>query len=113
MAKVIQGLGSYNVKESGASVEYPFEYQEFSNLQDAIAVLGEDEALACIQRMVKVDANNVAREKAKVVNGHSTRKPMSEEEKAQAKAERAAGRKLLEALKAKGIKSIEELNSVL
>ena len=50
--------------------------------------------------MVKVDANNTSREKAKSANGHSTRAVMSEEDKAQKKVERQANKQLLEALKA-------------
>lgn len=108
MANVIQGSGQYTVKASGEVVNYDFEYDVFESIQDAIDTLGEDKALQTIQRMVKVDANNTAREKAKTANGHSTRKVLTEEEKAERKAQRQADKKLLEALKAKGI-SMEDL----
>jgi hypothetical protein len=99
MPNTIQSSGKYTVKETGASVDYDFEFQAFDNLDDAIETLGEAKVLALVQRMVKVDANNTAREKAKVVNGHSARAPMTEEEKAEKKAERQANSKLLAALK--------------
>lgn len=81
-------------------MDYSFTYEAFTSLDDALESLGESKVLALVQRMVKVDANNTAREKAKVANGHSTRQPMSEEDKAEKKAERATNKRLLEALKA-------------
>ena len=50
--------------------------------------------------MVKVDASNTAREEAKVANGDSTRIPMTEAQKAEAKASRQADKALLERIKA-------------
>lgn len=92
--------GKYTIKETGLSQDYTFEYLVFDSIDEALEQLGEAKALALVQRMVKVDANNTAREKAKVANGHSTRVVMSEEDKAEKKAERQANKKLLEALKA-------------
>jgi len=113
MAKTITASGEYTRKQDGSKVSYDFEYQVFDNLDDAIASLGEDKALRDLQRITKVDANNVAREKAKVLNGDSERKVMSEEEKAEAKARRAENKRIVELartnpeiaeiLKAKGI----------
>lgn len=100
MSKSIESSGKYTVKETGASMDYSFTYEAFTSLDDALESLGESKVLALVQRMVKVDANNTAREKAKVANGHSTRQPMSEEDKAEKKAERATNKRLLEALKA-------------
>ncbi len=100
--KNIETQGSYK-SPNGQDVQYGFEYPSFDSLQDAVATLGEGEALKAIQRMVKVDANNTAREKAKVKNGHSSRKPMTEEAKAEAKVERAKNKQLLDLLKAKGL----------
>lgn len=100
MSKLIESSGKYTVKETGASVDYDFDYQSFADIDDVLEVLGEAKVLALVQRMVKVDANNTAREKAKSANGHSTRVAMSEEEKAEKKATRSADKKLLEALKA-------------
>lgn len=110
--KNIDTIGSYKAP-NGQNVEFPVTYPQFENLQDAVSFAGgEGEALKLIQRMVKVDAGNVAREKAKVANGHSSRKPQTEEQKAAAKAERASSKALLEALKARGIKSVEELSQL-
>lgn len=117
MSKQIESIGTYNVpagmQNAGSTIEYPFAYPQFDSLQDAINELGEGAVLANVQRMVKVDANNTSREKAKRENGHSTTKLMTEEEKANAKAERAQNKKLLELLKSKGIKSLDELASIL
>jgi len=95
----IKSNGVYTVKETGESVSYDFTYQSFLSMDDAIETLGEATCLKSIQRMTKVDSNNTAREKAKVVNGHSTRQPMTEEEKAKNKAERSQNNALLKALK--------------
>lgn len=97
--KTVQSSGQYTVKETGAVVNYDYSYEAFESLDDALETLGEAKTLQTIQRMVKVDANNTAREKAKVANGHSTHKPMSEEEKAEKKAERQVNKALLDALK--------------
>jgi hypothetical protein len=110
--KSIQSQGEYKAP-NGQQVAYTFTYEAFDSLQDAIAVLGEPEVLKQVQRMTKVDANNTAREKAKTANGHSSRKPMSEEEKAAAKVERASNKQLLEAIKAQGIGSVEDLKKIL
>ena len=98
--QLIESSGNYTVKETGASVSYTYEYKAFDSLDDAIEVLGEVKCLALIQRMEKVDANNTSREKAKTANGHSTKVLMTEEQKAEKKAERAGNKALLEALKA-------------
>lgn len=98
--KTIQASGEYKVKSTGEAVAYTFEYEAYENLQEAIDTLGEEKVFKLVQRMVKVDASNTAREGAKVENGHSTRKAMSEEEKAEAKQERATDRALLAKLKA-------------
>jgi hypothetical protein len=96
MAKTIEATGKYKRKSTGEEVNYDFAYQAFDSLQDAIDSLGEDKALRDLQRMTKVDANNVAREKAKVANGDSERKVMTEEEKAEAKAKRELKKKALQ-----------------
>ena len=111
--KIIESQGEYTVKATGAKVNYSFAFQAFDNLNDAIQVLGEDKAFEAIQRMVKVDANNTAREKAKSANGHSTVVKQTEEQKAKAKVSRQADKALLIALKAKGISSLEELQGLL
>ena len=113
MSKTIESQGQYTLKDTGEVIQYPFSYREFTDFNDLVATLGQDEVLKSCQRMEKVDKNNLAREKAKVANGHSTRKLMTEEEKAEAKAQRAQNKKLLEVLKAKGISSLEELSELL
>ena len=112
MAKTIQGTGQYKAP-NGEQVSYGFSYEAFDSLQDAVAVLGEAEVLGLVQRMTKVDASNTSREKAKVANGHSARKPMSEEEKAEAKAERQTNKALLDAIKGKGIASLADLKRLI
>lgn len=99
MSKEIQSSGKYTVKETGEAVSYDFTFQAFDSIDDVLEGLGEAKVLALVQRMVKVDANNTAREKAKSANGHSTRAVMTEEEKAEKKASRQADKELLEALK--------------
>jgi hypothetical protein len=111
--KMIESQGEYTVKATGAKVNYTFSFMAFDNLQDAIATLGEAKAFEAIQRMVKVDANNTAREKAKSANGHSSVVKQTEEQKAKAKLARQADKVLLQAIKAKmaeaGASSLEEL----
>jgi len=98
--QLIDSSGKYTVKETGASVDYAFNYKAYDTIDDVLEDLGEAKCLALIQRMVKVDANNTSREKAKTANGHSTKVLMTEEQKAEKKAERAGNKALLEALKA-------------
>ena len=112
MAKVIKSTGQYTAPD-GKAVAYDFEFEQFSDLQDAIAVLGEDGVLKAVQRMVKVDANNTTREKAKAANGHSTRASMTEEQKADAKAKRQSDKALLDAIKAQGVGSVDDLRKLL
>lgn len=99
MSKTIEAQGEYKVKSTGEMVQYDFEYVAFDSLEEAIEQLTEAEVLKRVQRMTKVDASNTARESAKVANGHSSRKAMSEEEKAEAKAKRAQDKALLDKIK--------------
>jgi hypothetical protein len=110
MSKNITATGSYTAP-NGADVSYEFTYTAFDSLQDAIAVLGESNVLKCVQRMVKIDANNSTRESVKAENGHSARKPMTEEQKAQAKQQRQADKELLAILKEKGL-SVADLKNL-
>jgi len=102
MSKTIQATGTYKAP-TGEDVTYDFEYLVIDSIQDAIDTVGNDKVKSSIQRMFKVDANNLAREKAKTENGHSARKPMTEQEKSQAKAKRQADKELLAILKNKGL----------
>ena len=112
MAKMIQSTGQYTAPD-GKAVAYSFEFEQFSDLQDAIATLGNDGVLKAVQRMVKVDANNTTREKAKVANGHSARVAQTEEQKADAKAKRQSDKALLDAIKSQGVTSLADLQALL
>jgi len=102
MAKVIDGQGEYTVKATGEVVKYNYSFVAYDSLEDMLENIegGEATVLKNAQRMLKVDANNTAREKAKVENGHSTRKALSEEDKAANKAERQANKAMLDKIKA-------------
>jgi len=97
---LIESVGKYTAKDTGASIDYDYSYAVYETMDDALEVLGEAKCLALVQRMVKTDAGNTAREKAKTANGHSTRVVMTEEQKAEKKKERAGNKALLEAIKA-------------
>lgn len=112
--KTITTTGTYKAP-NGQDVQYQYSYPSFDSLQDAIANLkgGEATALKQVQRMEKVDSNNTAREKARVENGHSTRKPQTEEEKAKAKAARQINAALLAKLASAGVKDLDDLTEYL
>ena len=103
--------GSYVSKKTNQDVQYSYEYEVLTS-QEAIDL---DTAYAgaakLVQRMLKVDANNLAREKAKTANGDSTRKPLTEAEKATRKAERGANAQILAMLKSKGL-SLKDIESL-
>lgn len=109
MSKNITAQGSYKAP-TGEDISYDFTYTVIDSIDDAISTLGEDKVKSSIQRMLKIDANNIAREKAKTENGHSSRKPMTEEQKAQAKQQRQADKELLATLKSKGLSLKDLLN---
>jgi hypothetical protein len=114
--KQIETTVSYTVPagmpEAGQVIQVPFVYPAYESVDEAKAAIGEVKLVAMINQTVKEDNGNVARESAKAKNGHSTRAPMTDEEKAQAKAKRQAEKSILDALKAKanaeGV-SIEDL----
>lgn len=107
MSKNITAQGTYK-SLTGEDISYDFTYLVIDSIEDAIEATSEDKVKSTIQRMFKIDANNVAREKAKTANGHSSRKPMSEEQKAEAKQARTADKELLAILKQKGL-SLKDL----
>ena len=111
MTDKLNGTGEYKSK-TGTKVQYEYEYSVLSPEQVSDLNVIFESAGKLVQRMLKVDANNTAREKAKSVNGDSTRTAMTEEEKAQAKVKRATQRELLKRLEEKGITSPEELDAV-
>ena len=96
----VKAVGEYKRKATGEAIQFNFEYPSFTDLQDAIDSTSEEKVFKLVQRMVKVDASNTAREEAKVANGDSTRVPMTEAQKAEAKASRQADKALLERVKA-------------
>ena len=106
--RTVKGQGSYTRKADGSDVSYDFEYRVLESIED----IAEAEVLALANRMLKVDGNNTSREKAKSVNGDSTARIMSAEEKEANKVKAKADRELLKALKAKGI-SIADLEKLL
>jgi len=109
--KNLTGSGQYTVKDTNEVVNYSFTYPAYESLDDICEHMSEASLVKAINRIVKLDSNNPAREKAKVANGHSARKAMSEEEKAQAKVERQKNKAILEALKAKGL-TLEDIASI-
>lgn len=100
MSKVINAVGEYKSKKTGEAVSFEYEYPAFESLAEMQEAIGEDKLFKNAQRMLKVDAANTAREKAKVDNGDTTRKVMSEEDKAEAKAKRQEDKALLDRIKA-------------
>ena len=115
MGKTIEAQGTYKVPtqfdNAGDEISYSYEYTVIDTAQDAIDTLGEAKVKSLVQRMLKVDGNNLAREKAKSANGHSTRQPLTEEEKADRKAKRAEDKCLLDLIKSKGL-SLEDIKGI-
>ena len=97
--RTVKGQGSYTRKVDGSDVSYDFEYRVVEDISD----LPEGEIIALVNRMLKVDGNNTSREKAKSVNGDSTARIMTAEEKEANKVKAKAGRDFDKALRARGI----------
>jgi len=114
---LLKAQGKYTVKDTNEVINYDYEYLvlEGSNAQAkidfAISELGESKVATDIQRTLKVDANNIAREKAKTLNGHSTRQPLTEEQKAENKAKRSQLAEIAKVMLAKGL-SLEDIKSL-
>ena len=107
--KTVTAQGQYSVKDSDEVINYDFEYPVIDSIEDAVETLQESKVLSLIQRQLKVDANNTAREKAKAVNGHSSRTALTEEQKIENKAARQSVKAMSAFLKSKGITSLDEL----
>lgn len=101
--RTLKDKGQYTVKETGDIINYEFEFPVYDDLADIADSIGDEVGTRTVNRQAKVDNNNVAREKAKSANGHSTRTPLTAEQKAENKATRQANSSLLDALKAKGL----------
>lgn len=111
MAKTIEAQGTYSVRDTDEQMAYSYSYEAFDSLDDAIESIGNDKAKSLIQRMTKVDANNLAREAAKSANGHSTRPVLSEEQKAERKVVRQQDREIISLLKSKGL-SLDDIKGM-
>lgn len=109
MAKTINASGTYKVKDTQEEIEYSFSYLAIDSIEDAVEELSEAKVLNLVQRMIKVDANNLAREKARSANGHSTRAVLSEEQKAERKSQRAEDRNLLARIKGLDAETLAKL----
>ena len=106
--RTIQSTGTYTRKSTGEEISYDFSYDVLESISD----LKDSEILALCNRMLKVDGNNTAREKAKSTNGDSTAKVLTPEQKEANKLERKASKELSNFLKGKGI-SLEELKGMI
>lgn len=113
MAKTLTDKGKYKAP-NGEEVFFDYSFKAYDSIQDAIASEGEGEILALVNRMSKVDARNTTSTKTQVANGHSKVKPMTPEQKVQAKAKRAESAtyaKAVERFKAGEI-SLDQLASI-
>ena len=97
--RTIKGEGSYTRKATGEDIAYQYEYKVLESIDD----VAEVEVLALANRMLKVDGNNVAREKAKAANGDSTARLLTPEQKEANKQARKADSNLLKLIKSKGL----------
>lgn len=88
MAKLLTDTGKYKAP-NGQVVLFDYTFKAYDSIQDAVASEGEEEILAVINRMTKVDARNNTSAKTQTANGHSKVQPMTPEQKVQAKAKRA------------------------
>ena len=105
--RTIKGEGQYTRKATGESISYEFEYSVVESISD----IAETESLKLINRMLKIDANNTAREKTKSANGDSTAKVLTPEQKEANKQARKADSELLKLLRSKGL-SIEDIQNI-
>ena len=108
--KELQGSCNYKAP-TGETITTEFAYPVYDTIEEASAELGEAKVLGMVNQTKKEDIANTTREQAKVANGHSTAKKMTEEEKAVKKQERAANKQLIEVLKAKGL-TLEDIQSM-
>lgn len=115
MSKIIELEIKYNVPEqfenAGEVITGSCEWIMYDNLDEMVNALGEDKVYVLAKKADKVGTQNNARLKLMSSNGHSTREPLSEEEKAKRKTQRKADRELVRLLKEKGLtaKDIQEM----
>ena len=119
MSNIVKAELTYTVlpefKDAGTKVTVPFEYRALTDDEkDALTEVGNEIGLpklaAMTQQTMRENAGNNAREAAKLLNGHSNRKVMSEQDKADAARDRAVRKQALSdpdviaLLRSKGIK---------
>ena len=66
MSEVIKAEGTYKVKETNEEITYSFDYTVIDSVDDCIELLGDDKSKSLLQRMIKVDANNLRSEERRV-----------------------------------------------
>jgi len=99
MANEYQDTGKWKNPDTGVEESFTYTFSKIENFEDAVSVYGtEKEACRHLQRMNKVDARNTTASSEKAKAGFGAPK-MSEEDKAQNKAKRAADKALLYKLK--------------
>jgi len=107
--RTIKGEGSYTRKATGEEIIYQYDYKVLEDISD----VSEVELLKLANRMLKQDGNNPAREKAKSLNGDSSVKPLTPEQKeANKQARKADGadlKMIREEAKRQGISVIDLL----
>ena len=104
--KTVKGYGDYINKADDSTVKFEFDYPIYEDINE----VDPTEALKLVNRMAKTDARNRASASAQAKNGHNQR-TLTEEEKAQRKAQREQERALLRAIKEKGL-TAEDIASI-
>lgn len=107
--RTVKDNGSYTSKKSGQEVGYSFEFTVLDTVED----MASAEVLALANRMLKVDANNKAREKTKSDNGDSTARILTAEEKAERKEQRQKDSADLKAIRALALSQGRSIAEVL
>ena len=97
--RILIGQGVYIRKATKEAIPFSFEYPVFNSIEAYIAQEGETKTIANLNRMLKVDAGNTAREKAKRDNGDSVAVQLTPEQKAEQNLQKKADRELLRKLK--------------
>lgn len=97
--RTVKDSGGYIRRSTGAEIRFDFEYTVLEGASD----IAPAELLALANRMLKVDAGNTARAKAKADNGDAAVRVLSPEEKSRRKAESKEVRELIRLAKAQGM----------
>ena len=105
----VKAQGSYTIPQgkdgAGNDVEFEYEFPVAENMAEAESICKDKKntALAILNQVFKEDEGNNGREEAKRVNGHSSARVLSAEEKEENKAKRKVERDALSLLKAGNI----------